>query len=287
MSVSAQIKQPFKRMRWRARRAQAARIWSAADLARMPIVIGNAMPKSGSHLLIQVLLGLTKIGPFVDPGLPPLTRSANNRNLPEESVLANLHRIASGDIVYAYLHAHEPYLGELSRPNVAALFIYRDPRDVIVSQIFYALDMHKGHGMHRYYSEKLKSMEERINAAINGVQTASAQLSPIRAKYDNYLGWLKQASVLSLSFEDLVLDRQAALNKILDHMAASGFSPQPPRPQALAALEAAIVPRASGTFRKGQPGEWKQHFTEQNKQNFKAATGDLLQTLGYEKDAKW
>ncbi len=272
-------------LRWRARRALAARTWGAAELVRMPIVIGNAMPKSGSHLLIQVLLGLTKIGPFVDPGLPPLTRSAGNHNLPEQAVLANLHRLAPGDIAYAYLHAREPYLSELGRPNVAAFFIYRDPRDVIVSQIFYALEMHKGHGMHRYYTEELKTMEERINAAINGVQTAAAQLSPIRAKYEHYLGWLKQDSVLSLRFDDLILDRQAALTSILDHLAARGFSSQPPR--ALAALEAAIAPRASGTFRKGQPGEWKQHFTDQNKQAFKAATGDLLQTLGYEKDAKW
>lgn len=274
-------------LRWRARRAAAARTWGAAELARMPIVIGNAMPKSGSHLLIQVLLGLTKIGPFVDPGLPPLTRSANNRNLPEASVLANLHNLRSGDIAYAYLHAREPYLSGLSRPNVAAFFIYRDPRDVIVSQIFYALQMHKGHGMHGYYNEELKNMEERINAAINGVQTATAQLSPIRTKYEHYLGWLKQKSVLSLRFEDLVLDRQPTLNRILDFLAARGFSPQPSRPEALAALEAAIAPRASGTFRKGQPGEWEQHFSEQNKQAFKAATGDLLQKLGYEKDATW
>jgi hypothetical protein len=286
MSVSAQIKQPVKMLRWRARRARAARTWGAAELAHMPIVIGNAMPKSGSHLLIQVLQGLTKIGPFVDPGLPPLTRSAGNRNLSDESVLANLHNLQAGDIAYAYLHAREPYLSELSRPNVAAFFIYRDPRDVIVSQIFYALEMHKGHGMHRYYTE-LKTMEERINAAINGVQTATAQLSPIRAKYEHYLGWLSQINALSLRFEDLILERQPALNRVLDHLAARGFSAQPPRPQALAALEMAIAPRASGTFRKGQPGEWKQHFTEANKQTFKAAGGDLLQTLGYEKDAKW
>ncbi len=274
-------------LRWRARRAQAARTWGAAELAHMPIVIGNAMPKSGSHLLIQVLLGLTKIGPFVDPGLPPLTRSASNRNLPEESVLANLHKLGPGDIAYAYLHARQPYLSELGRPNVAAFFIYRDPRDVIVSQIFYALEMHKGHGMHRYYAQELNNMEERINAAINGVQTATAELSTIHTKYEHYLGWLKQGNVLSLRFEDLILDRQPTLNRILDHLAARGFSPQPPRPQAIAALEAAIAPRASGTFRKGQPGEWKQHFTEGNKQTFKTVAGDLLQTLGYEKDNKW
>lgn len=281
------LKQPIKAWRWRARRAAAARRWGAAELARAPIVIGNAMPKSGSHLLIQVLLGLTRLGPFVDPGLPPLTRSAANRNLPEQTVLARLRELRPGDIAYAYLHARPPYLEELSRQGVASFFIHRDPRDIIVSQIFYATGMHAGHSMHRYYTQQLATMEQRIDAAIMGVQTVDAHLSPIAAKYAHYLGWLSQPVVLCVRFEDLILDRQAALGRILDHLAARGYDPQPPRSAAIEVLSASIAPRASGTFRKGQPGEWRQHFTEANKRNFKAATGDLLQRLGYEKDPQW
>ncbi len=55
-----------------------------------------------------------------------------------------------------------------------------------------------------------------------------------------------------------------------------------PRGQAVAALAAGIAPRKSGTFRKGQPGEWREHFTEENKARFKAVAGDLLERLGYE-----
>jgi hypothetical protein len=286
MSQLTRLKQPLKAMRWRWRRAQVARHWGVEKLAQMPVVIGNAMPKSGSHLLTQVLVGLTKIGAFVDPGLPPLTRSADNRNLPEELVLRNLHQLQSGDIAYAYLHAREPYIGELTRSGVAAFFIYRDPRDVIISQVFYATEMHAGHGMHSHYNA-LPNMEERIEAAIHGVDQPGAQLSPILTKYEKYIGWLKQPAVLSLRFEDLILDREAALARILDHLAARGFQPQPPRPQAVAALSSAIAPRASGTFRRGQPGEWRQHFSTQNISNFKTATGDLLQRLGYEKSEPW
>jgi hypothetical protein len=245
------------------------------------------MPKSGSHLLIQVLLGLTHLGPFVDPGSPPLTRSAANRNLPEQTVLARLRELQPGDIAYAYLHARSPYLEELSRQGVAGFFIHRDPRDIIVSQIFYATSMHAGHSMRRYYTEQLATMEQRIDAAILGVQTADTQLSSIVAKYAHYLGWLSQPAVLCVRFEDLILDREAALGRILDHLAARGYALQSPRSAAIEVLSASIAPRASGTFRKGQPGEWRQHFTEANKRNFKAATGDLLQRLGYEKDPQW
>ena len=38
----------------------------------------------------------------------------------------------------------------------------------------------------------------------------------------------------------------------------------------------------SGTFRKGQPGNWQEHFTQANKAHFKATAGDLLIRLGYE-----
>lgn len=286
MTPLNQIKQTLKMLRWRWRRAQAVRSWGSEALARAPVVVGNAMPKSGSHLLVQALRGLTRIGPFVDPGLPPLTRSADNQNLPEEEVLANLGGLQSGDIAYAYLHARPAYIEALTRPGVAAFFIYRDPRDVIISQVFYATEMHPGHGMHAYY-QKLGGLEERINAAIRGVDEPDAALSPIRTKYKRYLGWLEQAPVCAMRFEDLILAREEAVGRILDHLDTRGFIPDLERRVAIERVAAAIQPRASGTFRKGQPGEWRQHFTGRNMENFKEATGDLLQRLGYERDGDW
>jgi len=283
----SQIKQPVKVLRWRLRRTRAASRWGNSELSRMPVVIGNAMPKSGSHLLIQILLGLTKIGPFVDPGLPPISRSSVNKNLDQAAVVENLHMLNPGDIVYCYLHAKEPFIAELIHNGIASFFVYRDPRDLIVSHVFYATEMHPGHGMHFYYTQKLSSMEQRINAAILGVHEHNAQLSSVKEKYQNYLGWLDQPTVLSIRFEDLILNRPDALNRILDHMSARGFEPQPPRQQAIDALNSAISPGASGTFRRGQPGEWRNHFTSENKRVFKEVTGELLQRLGYEKDASW
>ncbi|MEX2144553.1 MAG: sulfotransferase domain-containing protein [Anaerolineales bacterium] len=286
MSLIAEVKQPFKLVRWRLRRAQAARRWGAAQLQRTPAVIGNAIPKSGSHLLIQVLLGLTRLGPFVDPGMPPINRSASNRNLPQASIVANLGRLRPGDITYCYLHARQPFLAELARPGKAAFFIYRDPRDMIVSQVFYATNMHPHHGMHDYYN-KLSTMEERLNAAIQGVHRPGAQLSSIRAKFESYLGWLDQPEVLGLRYEDLVRERSATVGSILDHLAGRGLQLQLSRAEAIATLDASVSPAASGTFRRGQPGEWRQHFTANNIRLFKVSAGDLLQRLGYEQSDRW
>jgi hypothetical protein len=287
MALPPVFKQPIKIMRWQARRARAVVRWGAADLARSPAVLGNAMPKSGSHLIIQVLQGLTQLGPFVNPGFPPVNRAEDNRKLPEAEILNNITRMLPGDIAYGYISAAEPFLIPLTAPGRATIFVYRDPRDMIVSHVFYATEMHEGHWMHRYYTQVLASMEQRIDAAITGVDEPGSELTDIRRRYEGYLGWLVQPAVLSLRFEDLILEREAAFGRILDYLETRGAVIKTPRQQALDALAQAIAPKKSGTFRKGKPGNWREHFTVDNITLFKERTGDLLVQLGYEQDNEW
>ena len=287
MNIGYKLKEQLKILRWQGRRAAVAMRWGGKALQAAPAVLGNAMPKSGSHLIIQVLQGLTRIGPFVNPGFPPVNRSEDNSKQPDSFVLSSIERMRPGDIAYGYVHAREPFISALCRPGRATIFVYRDPRDMVVSHVFYATQMHAGHGMHRYYNETLKTMEERIHAAIQGVEEPGSELSPVRKKYANYLGWLEQPQVLCLRFEDLILQRQQALGRILDYLAQRGFTPQVERPQAIAALAQAIAPKKSGTFRKGKPGNWEEHFSEANKAFFKETTGDLLVQLGYEANNEW
>lgn len=245
------------------------------------------MPKSGSHLIIQVLQGLTKVGPFVNPGFPPVNRFEDNSILPDEAILSNINRMLPGDIAYGYVHARPPFISALTRLGRATIFVHRDPRDMVISHVFYATQIHKGHGMHRYYNETLSTMEERINAAIEGVEEPGAELSPVKNKYENFLGWLEQPDVLCLRFEDLILDRQTTFGRLLDFLEQRGFTPQIDRARAFEALHQAIAPKRSGTFRKGQPGNWRQHFTQSNKVKFKENAGELLLRLGYETDQNW
>lgn len=292
MKLTTTMKSWLKIARWQARRLQAAGRWGAERLRSTPAVLGNAMPKSGSHLIIQVLQGLTGLGPFINTGFPPVNRDEENSKLSPQAILKNIEHMRSGDLAYGYLAAREPFISALTRPGRAMVFVYRDPRDMVISQVFYATEMHAGHGMHRYYTETLHTMEERINAAIQGVSEPGSELSSMHQRWDNYFGWLEMAQdahspVLTLRFEDLILERHAALGRLLDYLAERGFTPQPPREQAIQALTAAILPKKSGTFRKGKPGNWQEHFTEANKTLFKEVTGDLLVRLGYEQDSHW
>ncbi len=283
----------LKIARWQYRRAVVSLRWGPNTLRGTPTVLGNAMPKSGSHLINQVVQGLTGLGPFVNPGFPPVNRDEINNKLAEREVLANLKQMRPGDIGYGYIKALPPFVSLLTQPGRATVFVYRDPRDMIISHVFYATQMHTGHGMHRYYNENLQTMEQRINAAIEGVEeidsdgNPSRALSPIREKYESYMGWLAEPTVLCLRFEDLILNRQAALGRLLDYLIVRGFKSRLARPQEIEILQKAIAPKKSGTFRKGQPGNWREHFTPANIAFFKERTGDLLIRLEYEADMDW
>ena len=289
-----QSKHLLKTLRYHARRAQAAIKWGSSNLRAMPAVLGNAMPKSGSHLLIQILEGLTELGPFVNPGFPPVNRAEDNTKLPDARVRAELHAMRPGDIRYGYLHAEEPWLSATTGPGRATLFVYRDPRDWVISQIFYAKDMHEGHMLHEYY-QSLPTMEARINAAIEGVHqdlSGFKNLTGLRApsvveRYSQYLGWLNTPGVLSLSFEDLIENRRSKIENILEYLEIFNFRSSIPHEKAIDILMDAIAPHKSGTFRKGQPGNWREHFTEGNVARFKGAAGELLVRLGYEEDEDW
>jgi hypothetical protein len=100
------------------------------------------------------------------------------------------------------------------------------------------------------------------------------------------LPWLGQKEVLSIHFEDLIVDRASALTRIMDHF-LSQVPIQTSRELILDSLESSINPRKSPTFRSGKTGEWKKYFTDEHKSIFKDVAGDLLIKLGYEKNNDW
>jgi len=253
------------------------------------------MPKSGSHLLIQILEGLTELGPFVNPGFPPVNRYEDNTKLPDEKVFTEIRAMRPGDIRYGYLHAEEPWLSAVTGPGRATIFVYRDPRDWVISQIFYAKDMHESHMLHAYY-QSLPTMEARIDAAIEGVRPQTSEVletsevlsaPSILERYSHYIGWFDVPGVLCLRFEDLILNRHPTLHKILDYLENYQLPITFSRESTIATLSHAIAPHKSGTFRKGQPGEWREHFTERNVARFKEVAGELVVMLEYEDGSDW
>lgn len=274
------------RIRWWLRRARTRREAGASAVDRLPVVFGNAIPKNGSTLLFNVLRGLTGVAPFVDTGLNSIKPYLRGEPTPQAWITSQLAMLGPGDIRFGYLHATQENLASVCRPGWAPFQIVRDPRDSVVSGVFYALQIHTEHILNEVYRDQ-EDMETRLSTAIQGIPDGRYQFADIGTVYARYLLWLEQPEVCVVRFEDLVGESRKQLGRILDHLKARGAELAIPREAAIEILHRQMDPAKSDTFRKGKRGAWQAHFTERNKVEFKAVTGDLLIRLGYERDLDW
>ena len=267
--------------------AQAILRWKRLSFNDAPPIFGNSKPKSGSHLLLQILNGFTQIMPYryVDAD-PVRTITYEGRRKTKEEILADLEHVPNGVIGWGYVDATEENASFLTAAGRVNYFIYRDPRDMLVSQVFFATDMHEEHGMHDYYNS-LPDFGARLNVAITGIDRDGLKMVSVKQRYEGVFQWLEQKSVMCLRFEDLINNRDATLVSMLDEIEKTGYKIPTPREKALAILVDAIQPKKSHTFRSGKTGGWKQYFDEDHKKLFKDIAGDLLMKLGYESSNDW
>lgn len=280
------LKSPLRLVRWRARRA---RQWLRFHRLDAPVLFGNSFPKSGTHLLTQVLAGLTQFGPAVDSGLPPVVNfdGASGQPLPLFEIMGQLTRLRPGDISYGHLHAYPEVLDLLCRLGWAVYFIYRDPRDVVVSHVHYVTEMASEHVHHDYYLNQLYSFDERLKVSILGRPELDIPFPGIAQRFAPYLPWLERPEVLPLRYEDFITQPLETIGQVFDHAVARGFHTSLARREAISCLLAAIDPKRSPTFRSGKVGGWRQHLNGENRSLFKQQAGELLIVLGYEKDHNW
>jgi hypothetical protein len=170
-------------------------------------------------------------------------------------------------------------------PNFIPYFIFRDPRDVVVSHVFYVTEMESRHVHHAHY-QSLPDFGARLMVSILGRPDASIEFPNIAERFAPYMDWLNHPEVLAIHFEDLISDRGGTLARIMDHFLAR-VPLQTPRNLVLGSLDASINPSKSPTFRSGKTGEWIKYFTQEHTRIFKEVAGPLLIKLGYEKDNDW
>lgn len=270
------------RLRWIIKRYQVRRQFDRQAVANLPIVFGNAIPKSGSKLLFNILRGFTKIGPFVDSGLNEIKPFFLGEPTSQNWILGQLEMLKPGDIRFGYLYATDENISAVCLPGWAVFLIIRDPRDQIVSEVFYAVGIHEEHKLHDYLVS-LKSIEDRIAALINGIQDGGVKRINVREHYELFLPWLTRPEVYVMRFEDIVNDPAKEIDNVLNYMEEKGFFPRVSRAEAVEILRGQMSPEKSETFREGKTGQWRDYYTAENIIQFEEVAGDLLDRLGYEK----
>lgn len=287
MSIMGVMQKIRRAVRPAAKTAQAILRWRRLSFNDAPPIFGNSKPKSGSHLLLQILNGFTRIMPYKYVEAEPVrtVKKAGGRRTNAE-ILSDLKRVPKGAIGWGYVEATPDNVACLTAPGRVNYFIYRDPRDMLVSQVFFATDMYEEHGMHAYYNS-LPDFSERLKVAISGIDRDGLYMVSVKQRYAGVFEWLSVPGVLCIRFEDLIKDRDATLQTMLDEVEKTGYKIPVPRVNALAILSDAIQPKKSRTFRSGQAGGWREHFAEPHRQLFKEVAGDLLIRLGYEENNDW
>ena len=266
---------------------QIQRLRFASQPQDLPILLGISFPKSGTHLLDQILLGFSNIAPYskrLHSFYAEYEGESGLKRAPEQAILW-LDSLRPCDVASAHLFARSEAVARVCSSKFIPYFIFRDPRDVVVSHVFYVTDMEARHVHHEYYLS-LPDFDSRLHASILGRSDAGVEFPNIAERFAPYLDWLHHPEVLTIHFEDLIHDRAATLTRIMDHFLVC-VPLQTPRQLILDSLEASINPSRSPTFRSGKTGEWKKYFTKEHRKIFKEVAGDLLMRLEYESSNDW
>src|SRR5512138_1901403 len=98
---------PVRRLLRRpAKTLQAAVRWKRLSFDDAPAIFGNSKPKSGSHLLLQILNGLVKVIPYKYVETDPVrTITKPGRKRSQEEILNDLVSIPPGVLGWGYLDA--------------------------------------------------------------------------------------------------------------------------------------------------------------------------------------
>lgn len=258
------------------------------------LVFCNSFPKSGTHLLAEILRRFDGVRYWNDIVAMQSLSGVMNHPVSIECKVASA---PNNGLVRCHLSAHDQ-IKQMVREHAAAHFlIYRDPRDVAVSHANWVLKEPRFY-LHSYYKDHLRSFDACLMASITGMTIGSefgSNLShpDIAANYSRWLGWFDDKDCMCIRFEDLVGERGGGdEEKRLSIVRQLHSVMNVPAPESLTESygSSAMDPSESHTFRKGKKGligGWKEVFQPEHTDAFKRISGDLLVRLGYEQNDGW
>jgi hypothetical protein len=255
----------------------------------------TALPKSGLHLVDAIVSAVCT---------PAAERNwfGNVSGGGFGGDWVNLHiqeRIARSLRPGQYAKGHAAWNWPLERAlygfGVGTIFVYRDLRDVVVSQAHHVLsddDERLRHPDKNVYRQ-LPDFEAVLVAVIEGID----QFPGLFDRWEMFAPWLYVPWVHRVRFEDAIRDRTAAVRGVIEYlyrvtMEMNGLPPDGLSEVAMRQLVLAAVQRSrdtsqSVTFRRGKIGGWRDAFTPRVGACFRGRDPGWLVRLGYERGDDW
>lgn len=245
------------------------------EYSQNPPILVNSLPKSGTHLLLQITRSLPSsqyLGRFIatSPSISQIERSP-------AQLARKVKRILPGETLGSHLFFSKEVESALEAIQAIHLFIYRDPRDVIASEAFYLAKMNRWHRMHKYFA-KCANEKERLDLALKGLDSrypdCNARLLP-------YAGWLSSNSALCIRYEDIAGAHQTReIERISEELKKKQVKLGDIK-NLVSTMAAAVQPEKSHTFRRGGTGKWRNGIDEAFAKKVNQILRPSLEAFGY------
>ncbi|MFE0588248.1 sulfotransferase domain-containing protein [Micromonospora echinospora] len=191
--------------------------------------------------------------------------------------------VPRGRAALALFHSY-PRFEQIVKPGTyRAFFVIRDPRDIVVSSYFSLRNSHAPMGdiLQARKILREKPMKEGLLYCINRLSE--------RYTFKQLRSWAvapESETIRLFRYEDLTGERQTdEVDQLLRHCGIT--VPRSELEDLLARYSFSKMKKdreSAGQishYRKGKAGDWRNHFDDELYEAFTAATGDLVEVLGY------
>jgi sulfotransferase 6B1 len=233
------------------------------EYGRCPPILVNSLPKSGTHLLLQIVRALPNTryyGTFI------AQRPSTSTHLRSQRAINHLiEQIVPGEVVPAHLHYSPETVANLERQGVLHIFIHRDPKAVILSEVAYLSKMAPWNALSRRFSMR-QSMEDRVTLAIEGDGTP--EYPNAAERFSPFLAWVNNPSTLCVTYENLIAPdrRNGELRRIVEAFLRRTSAPKDEIEELVGRLSCAIDPQSSHTYRSKRSGSSQTILSPKNRQ---------------------
>ncbi|MVF12931.1 sulfotransferase domain-containing protein [Ketobacter sp. MCCC 1A13808] len=264
-------------------------------------IIANSLPKSGTHLLVNILELLDFKDSKIHFSASMVRRNSRffvkniliSRRLDDAGIRLDIdnpslkinkdwfNRLLDSVNYNSFSEGHLPWSAELvsalHKKGFKIIHITRDPRDVALSHM-----NHVGKFKNYPLNKKFRTLNQtqKLCQILYGVKNGETYIiSPLKNRIEESLGWINQENICSVKFEDIIGEQgggsienqRASLRKITDYLAIDISN------RKLNEIAANIYSPNAETFHKGKIGLWQSVFTDAEKELLLESVGSFLE----------